>query len=290
MTRPPLTGATCVSPLSSRSICGSGGAAMMSTPPRAQLGRARAGVLDDAEDQALGIHGAPPVVRVRLQHELLVALPLDHLVGAGADRLLREGLGAGRFPRALGQDVAAHHVEQRAGQRPLGDDVHRVLVAHLDLGDALGERGPPVGGHDVGLERVADVFGVHGLAVRELDVLAQVEAPRGRVDVLPALGQQRDRASARRPPARSACRTCARGRRRRRRARSRPDRRSRPPRRSPPSTAPSGAGCAPASPVHATTIASTNHCIMRISPCGVRRVIGRPRGCGRGSGRAVAGP
>ena len=158
--------------------------------------------------------GALPVVGVLLHHELLVAHPLHELERPGADGLGGEGLDALLLERLgrHGQEVGGGDAVDQAGPGLLGDEAHRVVVDDLDvlhLGPAR---------RVVRLvRRVLDVVhggldgrGIEGLAVVELDALAQRELPRGVVDDLPAGGEHRARACSSWRPGPRAGRTCAR--------------------------------------------------------------------------------
>jgi hypothetical protein len=161
-------------------------------PAAPELGGARARVPDGAKDEALGCHRAAPVRGIRLEHELLIPLPLDEAIGAGAHRVLRERLRAGLLARLLRQDLQPRQVEEHGGHRLRRDHIHGTGVLHLGPRDAAGEDGAAVLLVHVLLHGVLDVVRVEGLAVVELDALPEMEAPGRRVHGFPPLSQQAD--------------------------------------------------------------------------------------------------
>ena len=170
-------------------------------------------VLDVAHDHALDLGLHAPVVGVRLQHDFLVGLPLDELVGPGAHRMLAE-LRAPLLHGGRARDVEGEHgqVGQERRLRILERDAHRVRAGGLDLGhDRLvveaAELPLPVleglPGLDLvvvlrmrGLPPALEVphhrLGVEGRAVVKLHVAAQRERPHLAVGRdFPRLGQRR---------------------------------------------------------------------------------------------------
>ena len=136
---------------------------------------------------------AAPVFRVGLEPQVGVALiSVDH-VGAGADRLFLEALGADLFVIGLGQHVAG---EER---HPLEE--HRVVLLHVG-GDAMAvdlevvDAGPNER-HRIAAFRVAfaldrpnDVFGRKRRAVVPDDILPHVHPNLGLVVVPAPAGEQ----------------------------------------------------------------------------------------------------
>ena len=144
---------------------------------------------------------APPV-RARHEHGLHADLTLlDHeragAVGIRSRKVLLLGLDAGRRGRVvlLGPGLA-HHVGGRSlyGQnrvRLVQDEVHGQIVDLLHLGDVR-DRVGHVGAFSLdALDREDDVIRREGFATVEFSVRTQMEAPGGRVWLLPFRGQRR---------------------------------------------------------------------------------------------------
>ena len=141
----------------------------------------------------------PPLL-VRLQHDPVVLHPLDQLERAGA-----VGVGIGEVGLAgalddlegvvglhvfLIDDVEVRHVEQQDRVRPLGLDLDRVVVdlaQVLDRGEGERHLRARLG---LALEGVDDVVGIEGVAIVELDALAELEGPGHAVVAALPLGRQ----------------------------------------------------------------------------------------------------
>jgi hypothetical protein len=143
------------------------------------------------------VRGALPVVGITLEHEPLVAAPLDESEGPGADRLLGQLLRTELLQGLGGHDeqVRQRRVIDQARERLLRDQPDRRVVDDLHLLDRLPVRGRVVVALVRGVEQVVE-RGLHRLrgerfAVVELHTRAQRELPGGVVDHLPARGQHR---------------------------------------------------------------------------------------------------
>ena len=143
-----------------------------------------------------------PPLAVGLQHRAHVGLARYELERTGAVGVARRVvLGAlahvgHRHGVVLRAPCLAHHepvgdLRQQDGGRPARRHLDRVIVDLLDVGDAL-NLGLGVGsGRARPLQGCEHVVGGEGRAVMERDALAQLEAPEGRGDHLPGLGQRR---------------------------------------------------------------------------------------------------
>ena len=106
--------------------------------------------------------------------------------------MLGEPLRALLLARVPGQDLQPGQVEEHGCHRLRRDHVDGAGVFHLGPRDAAGVDGAPVLLVGVLLHGVLDVLRVEDLAVVVLDALAEMEAPRRRVERLPPFGQQAD--------------------------------------------------------------------------------------------------
>ena len=159
-------------------------------------GEARRELGDEAEGDLLDLGLALPVVVVARDDQLLVAYPLRELEGPRA-----RGLG-GQSLDALLEGLGRHRHEILQGDavdepRPwlVGDEAYRVGIDDLDFLHQCPARQVVrlVGGVLDVVHGRLDALGIEGLAVVELDALAQGELPRGVVHHLPRDGEHGDR-------------------------------------------------------------------------------------------------
>ena len=157
---------------------------MRSSAP-VQLGQPRLVLDDRAVDHALELHGAAPVRRVLLQHDLLAALPRHELEGPGADGVRRivgavfadggrthdRGGARGEHRQERGARLLEHELH---GERV--DGLHGLHVAEEVVGEGiLAELGGRMLGIDLALDRELHGLGVERGAVVKGDALAQLE-------------------------------------------------------------------------------------------------------------------
>ena len=159
-----------------------------------QLGHHGRALRDDADDEVRGLRLLAEVLIVAGQPDLLVLLPGHELVRAGAHGVVGivvAGLGDGLLIEDAHVHVGQVVQQGRAGR--LGDELHGVVVDHVDLGQgAEHERGRRGGLRvDVALEGELDVGGLELLAVVELDALMELELHGVVVNLRPGLGQAR---------------------------------------------------------------------------------------------------
>ena len=159
---------------------------------------------DRREDDLLQImFGLAPPVRVDLEHGLHAGLMALDDEGAGAVVMQRGVARRGRRGRRrldrvvllapfLVHDVPAVPLRNQNGIRRGQHEIDGVVVDldELGVGRNAGREVGALGAHAVGRED--HVVGGEGVAVVELDVLAQVEAPAGRLRRFPAFGERRN--------------------------------------------------------------------------------------------------
>ena len=151
---------------------------------RLKIGEAHGGVLDRPVDDLIDVHVVGiPVILEPLHDDAILLDALDETIRPGAHRLVAE-LVAELFGR-LGRHDHAGAVGQggdKRRERRAQVEADGEVVDHLDTFDG-GQLGAPERRiHPaVAVERVFDGFGVHRLAVVELDVRPQADGQRSAV-------------------------------------------------------------------------------------------------------------
>jgi hypothetical protein len=132
----------------------------------------------------------------RLEPDVLIALPLHELPGAGAHRgRAAERLVPHLLEVLLGEDGEEHEAFEEQGERLVGDELDRLGVDDLDFLDCanvavLRRLLLLFAGLQHPVERELHVLGRHGRAIVELDTLAELELPRRVVQRLPRRGER----------------------------------------------------------------------------------------------------
>ncbi len=161
-----------------------------------ELGHRGRDLGDRPEDDVLERGLAAPVLVERLEPDVLVALPLHELPGAGAHgRRAAERFVADLLDVLLRHDAEVDQTLEQEREGLVGDQLDRVRVDDLHFLDradvaVLGRLLLLLARLQHALERELHVLGRHRRAVVELDTPPELELPRRVVERLPRHGQR----------------------------------------------------------------------------------------------------